>query len=222
VAETVLVSWSGGKDSCLALEAVLKSEGYRVVALLTTITRDYDRVSMHGVRRVLLERQAASLGLPLRPIFISKSATNEEYEASLEEALSPYREQGIETVVFGDLFLADVRAYREQLLARLGMKGLFPIWRRDTAQLLREFIDSGFMAVITCLDPKVLEPAFAGRIIDHDFLRELPPAVDPGGENGEFHSFVFAGPIFRAEVKFTLGEVVIRDSFCFCDLLPAG
>ena len=220
MAEMILVSWSGGKDSCLALDEIQKAGHYRVAALLTTVTRDYDRISMHGVRRILLERQAESLGLPLRQIFISKGATNAEYELELTAALAAYREAGVKAIAFGDLFLEDIRSYRERLLAQLGMKGVFPIWKQETAGLIGRFIDSGFKAVVTCVDARVLDQSFAGRMIDHDFLRQLPPSVDPCGENGEFHSFVFDGPIFQEEVKFSLGEVVLRDSFWFCDLLP--
>ena len=217
--EAILVSWSGGKDSCLALYEIQQARNYQVAALLTTVTRDYDRISMHGVRRALLERQAEALGLPLHEVYISKGATNEEYESQMKEALLAYRAQGINTIAFGDLFLADIKKYREQFLAPLDMRGLFPIWQRDTTELIRAFIDSGFKAVVTCLDPKVLDPSFAGKVIDHDFLRRLPPEVDPCGENGEFHTFVFAGPNFREEVELSIGEVVMRDGFCFCDLL---
>jgi uncharacterized protein (TIGR00290 family) len=218
--KATLVSWSGGKDSCMALHEIQQTNGYQVAALLTTITRDYDRISMHGVRRVLLERQAESLGLRLHQVYISKGATNEEYESKMKEAFSLYCAEGVNAVVFGDLFLEDIKKYREQLLAPLGMKGLFPIWKQDTARMIRTFIDLGFKAVVTCVDPRVLDQSFAGRLIDDAFLRQLPPGVDPCGENGEFHSFVFDGPTFREEIKFSLGEMVSRDSFCFCDLLP--
>ena len=193
----------------------------RVEALLTTLTRDYDRISMHGVRRILLERQAASLGLPLHPILISKGATNEEYELKMGEAFSAYRAQGIASIAFGDLFLEDIRAYRQRLLARHDMAGLYPIWGRDTSQLIREFLDLGFKTAVVCVDPAQLDPSFVGRVIDDEFLEELPPHVDSCGENGEFHTFVFDGPMFKNAVKFSFGEVVCRDSFWFCDLLPA-
>lgn len=214
------MSWSGGKDSCFALYEIQKAKEYRVAALLTTITRDYDRISMHGVRRVLLERQAASLGLPLHEVFITKDATNQEYEAKTEEAFSAYRDQGIDRVVFGDLFLEDIRAYRDQFLARHNMRGLYPVWMRDTTEFIKEFISLGFKAVITCVDGKVLNSSFAGMMIDENFLSALPPHVDPCGENGEFHTFVFDGPAFKEAVRFSLGERVERDSFWFCDLLP--
>jgi uncharacterized protein (TIGR00290 family) len=219
--EPVIVSWSGGKDSCMALNEIQKSGIYEVAGLLTTITRDYDRISIHGVRRTLLERQAESLALPLRQVFISKAASNEEYESRMKAALLLHCRPGIVSVVFGDLFLQDIREYRERLLAEIAMQGLYPIWHRDTRELIREFIGSGFKAVVTCVDPKVLDRSFAGRMIDERFLAELPATVDPCGENGEFHSFVFDGPIFREPVKLTTGEVTEREGFCFCDFSPA-
>ena len=216
----VLMSWSGGKDSCLALYELQRARDYQVVALLTTVTRDYDRISMHGVRRVLLERQAASLGIPLHEVFITKDATNQEYEARMEEAFAVYRERGIDSVVFGDLFLEEVRAYREQFLALHDMRGVYPVWMRDTTEFIREFVNLGFKAVVTCVDGKVLDPSFAGMLIDEDFLSKLPAGVDPCGENGEFHTFVYDGPVFKEAVRFSVGEKVERDSFWFCDLLP--
>lgn len=215
------MSWSGGKDSALALYEILHAQDYRVAALVTTLTRDYDEISMHGVRRALLEQQAASLGIPLHQIQISKGASNTEYETKVGEAFSAYREQGVETVVFGDLFLEDIRAYREQLLDKLGMRCLFPVWRRDTRILIRSFLDLGFEAVVTSVDSNALDSSFAGRIIDEDFLKALPAHVDPCGENGEFHTFVFAGPIFKQRIRFRTGEVVLRDTHYFCDLLEA-
>ncbi|PYS76821.1 MAG: diphthine--ammonia ligase [Acidobacteria bacterium] len=214
------MSWSGGKDSCLALYEIQKAQDYRVAALLTTVTRDYDRISMHGVRRILLERQAASLGLPLHEVFITKDATNQEYETKMEEAFSMYREQGIDRIVFGDLFLEEIRAYRDQFLARHDMHGIYPVWLRDTTEFIREFIKLGFKAVITCVNGEVLDSSFAGMMIDENFLSALPPHVDPCGENGEFHTFVFDGPVFKEAVKCSVGEKVARESFWFCDLLP--
>ncbi len=215
----VLMSWSGGKDSCLALYEIQKAQ-IRVEALLTTVTRDYDRISMHGVRRELLEEQADRLGLPLHQVLISKDATNEEYERKMVEAFSEYRERGIDSIVFGDLFLEDIKVYREQFLAQHGMRGMFPVWKRDTSSFIKEFIELGFKAVVTCVNSTVLDQSFAGRIIDEAFLSSLPAGVDPCGENGEFHSFVFGGPIFKEEVKFSMGVTVLRDSFWFRDLLP--
>lgn len=221
IRESVLVSWSGGKDSCVALLETQKTVDIRIAALLTTVTREFDRISMHGVRRVLLERQARSLGLPLHQIFIAKGADNAEYEQRMGEVLSVYRDQGISSMVFGDLFLRDIRAYRERLLGRFSMTPRFPVWGRDTAQFIREFIELGFKAVIVCVDPSQLDCSFSGRMIDEDFLADLPAGVDPCGENGEFHTFVFDGPNFRYPVDFSLGEIVCRDSFWFCDLVPA-
>jgi uncharacterized protein (TIGR00290 family) len=218
--KAVLVSWSGGKDSCMALREIQRSSDLRVAALLTTITRDYDRISMHGVRRILLERQAVSLRVPLHQILISKGASNVEYETRMGEAFAIYREREIDTVAFGDLFLEEIRAYREQLLTRHGMLGMYPVWKRDTLALIREFINLGFKTAVVCVDPEQLDPSFLGRLIDEDFLSQLPPGVDPCGENGEFHTFVFDGPIFSDPVKFVFGERVCRDSFWFCDLVP--
>jgi len=220
MAEKILLSWSGGKDSALSLFELRKAREPEVTALLTTITEDYDRISMHGVRRELLERQVQALGLPLQKIYIPKNAGNGVYESRMREILDKYHHEGINSVAFGDIFLEDLRQYRERNLAQIGMKGLFPLWRRDSAELVRSFIESGFKAVVVCVDSRVLDRSFAGRIIDHDFLRRLSPQVDPCGENGEFHSFVFDGPIFREEVGCTLGEVVERDSLWFCDLQP--
>jgi uncharacterized protein (TIGR00290 family) len=218
--KAVLVSWSGGKDSCMALREIQRSSDLRVAALLTTITRDYDRISMHGVRRILLERQAVSLQVPLHQILISKGASNVEYETRMGEAFAIYREREIDTVAFGDLFLEEIRAYREQLLTRHGMLGMYPVWKRDTLALIREFMNLGFKTAVVCVDPEQLDPSFLGRLIDEDFLSQLPPGVDPCGENGEFHTFVFDGPIFSDPVKFVFGERVCRDSFWFCDLVP--
>jgi uncharacterized protein (TIGR00290 family) len=177
---------------------------------------------MHGVRRILLERQAVSLGLPLHQITISKGATNEEYEEKTGAAFAAYHARGIRSVAFGDLFLQDIRAYRERLLAKHGMTGLYPVWGRDTAKLIRDFMRQGFKTILVCVDPAKLDSSFVGRVIDEEFLSELPPGVDPCGENGEFHTFVFDGPMFKKPVRFSRGEVVCRDSFWFCDLVPEG
>ena len=214
----VLMSWSGGKDSCLALYEIQKSSDYRVAALLTTITREYDCISMHGVRRELLEKQAASLGLPLHPILISKGASNEEYEFEMARAFSEYREHGINSVVFGDLFLEDIKAYREQFLAKYEMQGLYPVWQRNTTSFIKKFIELGFKAVLSCVDSKTLDKSFAGKTIDDEFISSLPENVDPCGENGEFHTFVYDGPNFTQPVEFTLGETILREGFWLCDL----
>ena len=204
----------------MALYEIQRARQLKVAALLTTVTRDYDRVSMHGVRRVLLERQAAALNLPLHQIQISKGASNEEYETKFGEAVAHYRSEGVTSVIFGDLFLEDIRAYREQLLARMGMRPLFPVWGRDTTEFIRTFIGLGFKAVVTCVNADALDRSFAGRMIDENFLASLPEGVDPCGENGEFHSFVFGGPGFEEEIRFRAGEVVLREGHYFCDLVP--
>lgn len=220
MSEPVVASWSGGKDGCVALHGILENDGYRVESLLTTITEGYERVSMHGVRRELLEKQAASLGLPLREVAIPKSASNETYEARMGEALSEFRERGIGAVVFGDLFLEDIREYRESQLAKAGMRGIFPVWGRGTSEFAEEFIECGFRAVVVCLDPSRLDESFAGREFDESFLEDLPPGVDPCGENGEFHTFAYDGPIFEKKIEFDIGETVERDGFVFTDLAP--
>jgi len=217
--EKVLFSWSGGKDSAISLYEIQKSEKYEIVALLTTITDGYDRVSMHGVPRTLVEQQAYSLGLPIEEVFIPKASSNEEYESKMRGMLTKFKQDGVSLVVFGDVFLEWIRKYREDNLSQVGMKGIFPIWGRDTTELTRSFITLGFQAVITCIDSKVLDRRFIGRTLDEQFFAELPPNVDPGGENGEFHSFVFDGPIFKKRIAYTLGELVLRNSFYFCNLL---
>src|SRR5450759_4054481 len=218
--EDVLFCWSGGKDSAMALHVLQSAHGYRVTALLTTVTEEYDRISMHGVRRELLERQAESLGLPLHAVLIPPHCINATYEARMKEALGEQLAQGVQRVAFGDIFLEDLRAYRERNLAQLGMAALFPIWKRDTRVRARECLRLGFRAIAVCVDPRVLDPSFAGRMLDESFFTDLPPGVDPCGENGEFHTFVFDGPVFRTPVRFAAGEKVLRDGFCFCDLLP--
>ncbi len=217
----ILLSWSGGKDSSMALYEIQKAGDYIVTALLTTITEDYDRISMHGVRRTLLEQQADALGLPLKKILIPKDSTNAIYESRMRTLLEEGLREGIDTVAFGDIFLEDLKVYREKNLAQLGMRGIFPIWKRDSLELARSFIRLGFKARLVCVDTAILDASFAGRTFDEELLQDFPPNVDPCGENGEFHSFVFAGPNFRRQIDHTLGEVVRRDQFCFCDLLPA-
>ena len=219
--EKVLVSWSSGKDSALALHEVQRSQRYEIVSLLTTVTEGYDRVSLHGVARVLVEQQAESLGLPLHKVFIPRDCSNEEYEVRMNDTLLKFKQDGISLVVFGDIFLQWVKEYRENNLSKLGMKPLFPIWGRDTTELTQSFIASGFKAVVTCVDTRVLDKKFLGRLIDEDFLAQLPTKVDPGGENGEFHSFVFDGPIFKERIAYKLGEQVSKNSYYFCDLLPS-
>ena len=220
--EEVLLCFSGGKDSALALYEIQQSARYRLSALLTTITADYDRISMHGVRRELLQRQAQTTGYPLGKVLISAGGDNDEYEARMRDVLTRFRDTGVRKVAFGDLFLEDVRKYREDNLAKVDMQAIFPLWHKPTAQLAHKFIDAGFKAVITCVDSQLLDGQFVGREFDEKFLADLPPSVDPCGENGEFHSFVHAGPIFKHPIPFTLGQIVIRqDRFHFADLLPA-
>ena len=214
--EKVVVAWSGGKDSALALYEIVESGKYEVVELLTTVTRDYDRISIHGVRRVLLEQQAKALGFPLDVKFISKGASNEEYEIELLKALKGQRNGGVSSVVFGDIFLEDILKYRERILAKAKMNGVFPLWKKDTQVLARRFIDLGFRAVITSVDSNVLRKEFAGREYDAQFLSDLPAGVDPCGENGEFHSFVYDGPVFREKVSFKKGECVLRENRFYC------
>lgn len=218
----VIMSWSGGKDSASALYELRKNNAYEVVALLTTVTEGYDRISMHGVRRSLLEEQARSLGIPVEEVCISRQASNEEYESRLKEKLLFYKQKGVLSVVTGDIFLEDLRRYREENLAKIGMQGIFPLWKRDTRELAHTFIKLGFKAVITCVDTQHLGREFAGREFDRQFLSDLPPHIDPCGENGEFHSFVYAGPIFQRPIACRRGPIVLRDNrFHFCDLLPS-
>ncbi len=219
VAEPILFCWSGGKDSAMALHTLLLQKEFRVTALLTTVTEGYDRISMHGVRRELLELQAESIGFPLHEVRIPPQCVNPIYEARMEQALRQHYDQGVRKVAFGDIFLEDLRAYREKNLARMGMTALFPIWKRDTCELVRYFQANRFRAIAVCIDPKVLDTRFAGRELDEPFFRDLPPNADPCGENGEFHTFVFDSPIFRWPIPVRTGVVVHRDGFVFCDLL---
>ena len=221
MSDKILFSWSGGKDSALALHGIKSADDFEIAALCTTITADYDRISMHGVRQSLLEKQAESIGIPLEKISISKKSSNEEYEENMKAVLLRYKEEGVTAVAFGDIFLEDLKKYRENNLSRVGMKGIFPLWKQNSYLLAKKFIGLKFKAIITCVDGKQLDGRFCGREYDNVFLSELPKNVDPCGENGEFHSFVYAGPIFKNEVSFTKGEVVVRDKqFYFCDLLP--
>lgn len=214
------MSWSGGKDSSMAFYQAKKIPGLKVLALLTTVTEGYDRISMHGVRRTLLEQQAESLGVPVDKVYISRQSSNEEYEKRMREKLLHYKNQGVSSVVIGDIFLEDLRKHREAKLSEIAMSGIFPLWKRDTVELAHTFIDLGFKAVITCVDSQALDKAFVGRTFDRQFLSDLPVGVDPCGENGEFHSFVYDGPIFSRPILHKKGEVVLRDNrFYFCDLL---
>jgi uncharacterized protein (TIGR00290 family) len=217
----VLMCWSGGKDSCVALYELQRSPDHKVVGLLTTVTRDHDRISMHGVRRELLEAQADALGLPLDIVFIPAGASNADYESAMAEALGRHHAARVRTVAFGDLFLADIRAYRDRMMAGNGMAAIYPVWGRETRRFVEDFIAAGFRATLTCVDLAKLDASFAGREIDASLLADLPERIDPAGENGEFHSFVFDGPNFARPVATRLGETVVRDGFGFRDLLPA-
>jgi uncharacterized protein (TIGR00290 family) len=213
------LSWSSGKDSALALQA-LRREGVAVRALLTTVTEEYDRVSMHGVRGELVRAQAKSLGIPLVEVPIPPSCPNEVYEERMARALASASLCDVAAVAFGDLFLVDVRAYREERLASAGKHARFPLWGTNTTELAHSFVADGFRAHVVCLDPCRMPVSAAGREYDESFLAELPADVDPCGENGEFHTFVYAGPLFSRPIECAMGETVERDGFVFCDLRP--
>jgi uncharacterized protein (TIGR00290 family) len=212
------ISWSSGKDSAFALCEARRGGLAQIVGALTTVTAAYGRVAMHGVRESVLDRQMSALQLPALKVMLPTPCSNESYEERMSEALAGIRAQGVTQVVFGDLFLEDVRAYRERQLAAAGMTGIFPLWRRDTAALARDIIASGVVAHLVCLDPRRLAPEFAGRCFDARLLAELPATVDPCGENGEFHTVVSAGPMFAMPLAVVIGPVVERDGFVFADV----
>jgi len=238
------MNWSGGKDSALALYHALRDPRLHVTDLLTSVNAHYQRVSMHGVRLELLEQQARQIGLPLTKLELPEMPGMDDYERLMEATLAPLQARGIRHSIFGDIFLEDLRQYREQQLARVGMEGVFPIWQRPSADLLREYLDLGFQAVVVCVNDQLLDPSFCGRLLDADFLRDLPPGVDACGENGEYHSFVFDAPYFASPIAFQYGEKVRRTyqppaasqancyqpdtdvpnpydaGFWYCDLLP--
>jgi uncharacterized protein (TIGR00290 family) len=216
------MSWSGGKDSAMALERARATKDVEVVALLTTCNGDYDRVSIHGVRREILEAQARAAGLPLTTLAIPSGCTHQQYERRMGSVLAAFKQQGVSHVIHGDLFLADLRAYREKKLAQVGLRGYFPLWGENTARLARWFVDRGYGAVVVCVDTDQLDASFSGRKFDHEFLDALPAGVDPCGENGEFHTFVHRGPVLKEEVPITIGEGALREGrFQFTDLLLA-
>jgi len=217
-----LVSWSSGKDSAWALEAIRREGRFEIAGLLTTVTDSYRRVAMHGVREEVLEAQAARARLPLVKVGIPASCVNAVYERAMAEALDRARREGITHVVFGDLFLEDVRRYREERFAASGVTPVFPLWGRDTRRLALEMLDAGLEATVVSLDPQRLPASFAGRPFDRRFLGDLPAGVDACGENGEFHTCVTAGPMFDAPVVVLPGEVVRRDGFVFADLIPGS
>jgi uncharacterized protein (TIGR00290 family) len=214
----VVLSWSGGKDSALALWTLRSQPDLEVCALLTTVTEGYERISMHGVRSELLERQAASLGLALVRVPIPPQCSNELYEECMATALAGPAIAAVKDFAFGDLFLEDVRAYREERLRAVGKRCLFPLWGRDPQELAQTFIAAGFAGLLTCVDTRRLAASFAGHRYDASLLADLPTNVDPCGEHGEFHTFVCAGPIFGSPIPIEIGEVVVRDGFAFCDL----
>jgi len=221
VSRPVVLSWSGGKDSALALDALSRDPEIEVVGLLTSVTSDYDRISVHGVRRSMLEAQVQRLGLPLFEIALTPACTNDEYDAAFHRALEDIRRAlpEVRQIAFGDLFLQDVRLYREKLLADTGFEPIFPLWGIDTAVLAKRFIDEGFGAHLVCVDTTQLDAGFAGRAFDEKLLADLPSTVDPCGERGEFHTFVWSGPPFREAVPYRLGERVLRDDrFMYCDV----
>jgi uncharacterized protein (TIGR00290 family) len=215
------LAWSSGKDSAWALHLVRQRGEFEVTALLTTVNRTHGRVAMHGVRESLLEMQAEAAGLPLVKVPIPSPCSNEIYEAAMAEAIERARAEGVWNMIFGDLFLADIRAYREKQLAGCGMEPVFPVWRSDTRALAEEMLAGGLSAYLTCVDPRRLDREFVGRRFDVELLAALPADVDRCGENGEFHTFACAGPMFRHPIDATPGEIVERDGFVFADLLPA-
>ncbi|MBW8012357.1 MAG: diphthine--ammonia ligase [Chloroflexi bacterium] len=216
----MVVAWSGGKDCTLALHEILQTGDYEIAALLTTITQGYERVNIHGVRRELIQGQAEALGFPLDEVVLSKNASNYEYEKKFEAKLGEYLSEGVNYVLFGDIFLEDVREYRLAMLERVGMQGVFPLWGKPSEQLVENFISLGFKARIAVVDSQVLGESFAGRSYDFGLLNDLPEGVDPCGENGEFHTFVYDGPLFKNPVVHEVGGVVLRNErFYFCDLL---
>jgi uncharacterized protein (TIGR00290 family) len=222
----VLLSWSGGKDSAWALHLLQQQPEYEVVGLLTTINSHFARVAMHGFRQNLLEQQAEAAGLPLWPVPLPWPCSNEQYEAAMAAACARAVSQRIDAIAFGDLFLEDIRAYRETRLAGTGLEPLFPCWQIPTDQLAREMIASGLRAHLVCVDPRQLDPRFAGRLFDQDLLNDLPATVDPCGERGEFHTFVSDGPMFARggrsrSIEVRRGDVIERDGFVYADLLPA-
>ena len=239
-AHKAVFNWSGGKDSSLCLHRTLAMAEYEVSHLLTSVNEHYQRISMHGVRVELLRRQAASIGIPLVEMMTPQTPDIPTYEAIVRETLTRLKGEGVDTCIFGDIFLEDLRQYRQDKLAEMDLQAVFPIWKVPTTQLVREFIDLGFKAAIVCVNDKYLGKSFAGRVIDDTFLRDLPGNVDPCGENGEYHSFVYDGPIFKKPVAFSLGEVVHREysaapqsgdgdapptvdnGFWYCDLLPVA
>ncbi len=235
-AKKTYLNWSSGKDASMVLYETQKEGKFEVVKLLTSVNGHHNRVSMHGLRRELLFKQAEALGIPLKLVNLPEQPSMEDYSKLMGEAVSDLKREGFEDCIFGDIFLEDLRAYREKQLAEVGISCHFPLWKRDTKELLNDFIDKGFKAITVCVNGELLGEEFVGREVDESFLEDLPPNVDPCGENGEFHTFCFDGPIFKYPVKFEVGEKVFREykapkkddqhnieknmGFWFCDLLP--
>jgi uncharacterized protein (TIGR00290 family) len=220
--DKILLSWSSGKDSAWCLHLLRRESQYEITGLVTTINSAFDRVAMHSTRRELVEAQAQAVGLPLIRVPLPWPCSNEEYERIMGEVCAKAVREGVSAIAFGDLFLADIRAYRERQLEGTGLKPIFPLWQFPTGRLAREMIAGGLRAKLVCVDPRKLAPEFAGRDFDSTFLADLPHDVDPCGENGEFHSFVYGGPMFDHEIPVVSGDRVQRDGFWFCDVLPAG
>jgi uncharacterized protein (TIGR00290 family) len=235
-----IFNWSGGKDSTLALHRVLAEKKFDVKYLLTTLSEKYQRISMHGVREALLEEQAASIGIPLKKIYLPEHASMITYNEIMEQTMKEIASENIHDAIFGDIFLEDLKKYREEQLSKVGFTAHFPLWKENSKALLNEFLDLGYKTILVCINEKQLDKSFAGRVIDQSFINDLPEPVDPCGENGEFHSFVFDGPIFKQPISFTKGEVVRRSyiptdgdncfsnnplpydtGFYYCDLIPA-
>lgn len=229
-----IFNWSSGKDSALCLYKILQNNEFEIECLLTSISKQYQRISMHGVRTELLEQQAKNINLPLLKMEIPEMPTMETYENVLTKTLTELKKKGVTHSIFGDILLADLRKYREDQLAKMDLKGVFPLWEIPTDQLIREFISLGFKTIVTCVNERYLDKSFVGRLIDQDFLNDLPENVDPCGENGEFHTFAFDGPLFKEPVLFEKGEIVYRKyetqktdnkteihyGFWYCDLIP--
>lgn len=228
-----IFNWSSGKDSALTLYKILKDDQFEVTSLLTSINKEFQRISMHGVHVSLLEKQAESLGFPLIKMEIPKEPSMEEYSEIMFKTMNDIKSQGVTHSIFGDIFLEDLRKYREDQLQSIGMKAVFPLWKQNTTDLINEFLSLGFKTIVTCVNETYLDKSFAGRIIDQDFIKGLPENVDPCGENGEFHTFTFDGPIFKNPIAFEIGETVKKTYpkpksdenengeyiFWFCDLV---
>lgn len=218
----VVVSWSSGKDCAYALHQVRTEEEFEVVGLLTTINSENDRIAMHGVRKELLQKQMAALGLPAEMVMLPMPCDNETYRRLVGGTIEVLRERGVQNVVFGDLFLEEIRQYREEQMQGSGLGSIFPLWLRDTGQLSRDMVDSGLHAVVTCVDQRALSAEFVGRQYDHTLLDDLPAGVDPCGENGEFHTLVIDGPMFSSGLNVEIGEKVTHGDFAFADVLSVG